>query len=156
MARQILSLITAALTLWGMWLAGNKRSAGWIVGLVNQVFWLTTIIAFGVWGLLPLTGALTVVYSRNLLKWRREENVFDQSAEDRNLDRIGKQALQIKVLVEQRDEANKLLDQTIEVLRDVDTKWYAPADYAAWDWWEERAKPLLDNLEAREKNHGSA
>jgi hypothetical protein len=68
MARQMLSLITAVLTLWGMWLAGNKRSAGWIVGLVNQVFWLATIIAFGVWGLLPLTVALTVVYSRNLLK----------------------------------------------------------------------------------------
>jgi uncharacterized membrane protein YesL len=76
MARQMLSLITAVLTRWGMWLAGNKRSAGWIVGLVNQVFWLATIIAFGVWGLLPLTGALTVVYSRNLLKWRREEKAL--------------------------------------------------------------------------------
>jgi uncharacterized Tic20 family protein len=92
MARQMLSLVTAALTLWGMWLAGNKRSAGWIVGLVNQIFWLATIVAFGVWGLLPLTVALTVVYTRNLLKWRRDD----------------------------------------------------------------KAKPLLDNLKAREKNHGSA
>jgi uncharacterized Tic20 family protein len=73
MARQMLSLVTAALTLWGMWLAGNKRSAGWIVGLVNQAFWLATIVVFEVWGLLPLTAALVVVYSRNLLKWRRED-----------------------------------------------------------------------------------
>lgn len=71
--RQILPLLLSAITIYGMWLAGEKRSAGWAVGLANQVPWLAFIIVFEAWGLLPLTVALIVTYSRNLLRWRAEE-----------------------------------------------------------------------------------
>ena len=71
--RQAIALLTSCFTLWGMWLAGNKRSLGWAVGLGNQALWIVFIVAFGAWGLLPLSLALIVTYTRNLIRWRREE-----------------------------------------------------------------------------------
>lgn len=68
-----LSLATSAMTLWGMWLAGSKDWRGWAVGLANQALWLAFIVAFAAWGLLPLSFALIVIYSRNLIAWRRED-----------------------------------------------------------------------------------
>lgn len=71
-AKQVISLLTSAVTLLGMWVTGNKRASGWLIGLGNQALWLTFIVAFQAWGLLPLSATLIVVYSRNWLKWRRE------------------------------------------------------------------------------------
>ena len=56
-----------------MWLLAQKKSAGWIVGLVNQVLWVTFAIVYAAWGLLPLTVALIFVYTKGLIKWRAEE-----------------------------------------------------------------------------------
>ena len=69
---QLIPFATGTLTLVAMWLAGSKRTAAWVVGLANQFFWALTIIVFGVWGLAPLTAALTVIYARNLIRWRVE------------------------------------------------------------------------------------
>lgn len=74
MTRQLLSLATSAITLYGMWLAGNKDHRGWTVGLWNQAVWFAFIVAFGAWGLLPLNAALVVVYTRNLRAWRVERS----------------------------------------------------------------------------------
>lgn len=71
--RQVLPLLLSAVTIYGMWLAGNKRSLGWVIGLANQVPWLAFIVVFEAWGLLPLTVALIITYTRNLLRWRAEE-----------------------------------------------------------------------------------
>jgi hypothetical protein len=71
--RQVISLATSCGTLLGMWLAGNKRPSAWLVGLGNQALWIATIVLFSVWGLLPLSLALIVVYSRNYLRWRHED-----------------------------------------------------------------------------------
>lgn len=71
--RQLVPLVTSLVTLWGIYEAGNKRSRGWLIGLANQGLWLVFIISFEAWGLLPLTVALTGMYSRNLLRWRAEE-----------------------------------------------------------------------------------
>lgn len=73
MIRTLIPWATSAGTLLGMWLLGQKRSIGWIVGLVNQVLWITFAVMFEAWGLLPLTCALVVIYSRNLARWRRED-----------------------------------------------------------------------------------
>lgn len=61
----LLSVITA----YTMLLAGNKRAGAWLVGLFNQVLWLTWIIVSGTWGLLPMTGVMIIVYIRNYIKW---------------------------------------------------------------------------------------
>lgn len=70
--RQLLPLATSVVTLIGMWMVGNKNPLGWLVGLGNQTLWGWFIVAFHAWGLLPLSCALSVVYSRNLLRWRRD------------------------------------------------------------------------------------
>ena len=64
----LLSLNTIAL----MWLVGNRSTFGWALGLVGQALWFVFIFTWDVWGLLPLAVVLTVVYGRNLVKWRRE------------------------------------------------------------------------------------
>lgn len=69
---QLIPFLTGVLTLVAMWLAGSKRTAAWWVGLANQGLWAATIVVFGVWGLAPLTAALTVIYVRNLVRWRGE------------------------------------------------------------------------------------
>jgi len=55
-----------------MWVVGNRSWKGWAIGLGNQALWLVFIFAFQAWGLLPLSLALIVTYSRNLIRWRRE------------------------------------------------------------------------------------
>lgn len=62
----LLSLIT----IYTMFLAGDRRSYTWAVGLVNQALWLVWIIASEAWGLVPMNLALWVVYARNHWKWR--------------------------------------------------------------------------------------
>lgn len=73
--RQIIPFITGLLTIAGMWRAGSKKTDAWIIGLINQGFWALTIFVFGVWGLLPLTTSLTIIYARNLIRWRKEEQL---------------------------------------------------------------------------------
>lgn len=72
MIRQLLALATGAVTLYGMWAAGSHRWWAWLVGLGNQLLWISFIVMFAAWGLLPLSLALVAVYGRNALKWRSE------------------------------------------------------------------------------------
>lgn len=70
--KQAIALLTSAGTLIHMWQAGRKWRWTWLVGLANQAVWLAFIVAFGAWGLLPLSAALIVVYTRNHVLWGRE------------------------------------------------------------------------------------
>ena len=73
--RQLLPLALSVNTVAVMWLAGSKRALGWLLGLIGQAGWLAFVILFQAWGLLPLVLALTVVYTRNLLRWKAESEV---------------------------------------------------------------------------------
>ncbi len=90
--RQLLPLVTGLVTIAGMWLAGSKKSAAWILGLANQALWLAFIVVFAAWGLLPLNFALVIVYSRNLMKWRREDDLSGHGSE-----LLGRMSLRIGV-----------------------------------------------------------
>jgi hypothetical protein len=70
--RQLIPLALSVNTVTLMWLVGNKSVLGWVLGLLGQVGWFTFVIVFEAWGLLPLAVALTAVYARNLMRWRRE------------------------------------------------------------------------------------
>lgn len=70
---QALALITGLMTLLSMWLAGLKRKEAWVVGLLNQVFWVAFIVIFETWGLIPLTIALIFLFTRNYLLWEKEQ-----------------------------------------------------------------------------------
>jgi hypothetical protein len=69
---QILPWVMSAVTLYGVYLAGNKTVTAWWLGLGNQVLWLAFIIHNEAWGLLPMLAGMVVLYSRNILKWSRE------------------------------------------------------------------------------------
>ena len=64
--------LLSAITIYTMFLAGNKSGKTWLIGLANQLLWLLWIIASASWGLLPMNIALWIVYGRNHLKWTRE------------------------------------------------------------------------------------
>jgi hypothetical protein len=72
LTQKVLPWILSGITIYTMFLAGNKNNNAWLIGLANQLLWLTWIIAIGAWGLLPMNIALWVVYTRNHLKWKRE------------------------------------------------------------------------------------
>lgn len=72
MLNLLISLVTGAVTLVGMWGAGSLKPWAWKLNLANQVLWFIFIVAFGAWGLLPLNVALVVTYTRNHLRWKRE------------------------------------------------------------------------------------
>lgn len=57
----------------GLYLAGQKRAIGWAVGLAMQVLWVAYAIATDQLGFLVSAGAYGSVYTRNLVRWRREE-----------------------------------------------------------------------------------
>lgn len=69
--RDYLPYALSAITIWTMFLAGNKSGHTWLIGLVNQALWLLWIVASESWGLLPMNIALWVVYARNHLKWKK-------------------------------------------------------------------------------------
>jgi hypothetical protein len=70
--RQLLPLALSVNTVAVMWLAGSHRALGWLLGLIGQAGWALFIVIFEAWGLVPLCLVLTIVYTRNLTKWRRE------------------------------------------------------------------------------------
>lgn len=71
--KQLIPLLLSANTLTLTWLVGNRRTSGWVLGCIGQVMWFVFIFTWQVWGLLPLAIGLTIVYGRNLIRWRREQ-----------------------------------------------------------------------------------
>ena len=66
--------LMSAMTIWMTLLAGNNNKHAWAVGLVNQIFWVTWIVASKTWGLIPMSIALGIVYARNHFKWNPTED----------------------------------------------------------------------------------
>lgn len=67
----LLQLVTSSLTVLSVWMAGNKDMRFNYLGLFNQLLWAMVILTTGTYGIFPLTGAMTYVYSRNIYKWKK-------------------------------------------------------------------------------------
>jgi len=65
--------LLSGLAIVSLWLVGNKNYWGFIVGLVTQVFWFYYAFTTEQFGLVPGVIIYTVVYARNLWKWKEEE-----------------------------------------------------------------------------------
>lgn len=65
----ILPYVISVVTVYSMWLAGNKDFAAWPIAIVNQALWLFWIVLSGTWGLLPMNIALWIIFYRNYRKW---------------------------------------------------------------------------------------
>lgn len=64
--------LLSAITIYTMFLAGDRKKYTWLIGLGNQALWLVWIVASAAWGLLPMNIALWIVYTRNHFKWAQE------------------------------------------------------------------------------------
>ena len=58
-----------------LWLTGNKRIEGWIVGILCQVLWFMYIFSTKEWGLMPLNIASWFIVVRNAMKSKKEEEI---------------------------------------------------------------------------------
>ena len=63
--------IMSGITIFTMWFAGDKKKLAWKLGLINQALWLYFIYDKQSWGLLPMTIAMIIIYTRNLYKWSK-------------------------------------------------------------------------------------
>lgn len=68
--KTLLPYLISFITIYSMFLIGNKNILGWWIGIANQVLWLVFILWYKSYGLLPLTILIVVVYTRNLITWR--------------------------------------------------------------------------------------
>lgn len=59
-------------TVLNMWLIGNKTVWAWYSAITSQAAWLYFDYLVGAYGLMPLAVVLTVIYVRNIRKWRKE------------------------------------------------------------------------------------
>lgn len=62
----------AAVGILGIYLAGKKMKAGWMVGILAQVLWLAYAVATRQWGFLVTAIAYASIYLKNYLAWWRE------------------------------------------------------------------------------------
>lgn len=53
---------------------GNHKKDAWAIMFGNQMLWFVWIYFSGVYGLLPLTIAFTVVAIQNHYKWNKKSN----------------------------------------------------------------------------------
>ena len=68
----LLSWALFGFTAANMWLLGNKRREGFIVGIVSQPVWLVFDWHVGAYGLMPLALILGGLYLRGYVKWGRD------------------------------------------------------------------------------------
>lgn len=78
--KEYLPWLLSAITIYMTVLAGNKHPKAWLIGLSNQGLWFLWTISAAAWGLLPMNIALTVLYARNHLKWKKQ-NLLEASGQ---------------------------------------------------------------------------
>jgi hypothetical protein len=64
------SYVLAAIGITGLWLAGRRMRAGWMVGLIAQGLWIAYGIVTRQWGFLITALAYGYVYLRNWKTWK--------------------------------------------------------------------------------------
>jgi nicotinamide riboside transporter PnuC len=70
------SVLLTAVGVLGIWLAGQRNSWGWAVGLGAQVLWIAYAVATRQWGFIGSAAAYGFVYARALYRWRRDERAM--------------------------------------------------------------------------------
>lgn len=73
-----LSIVLAAASCSGLVLAGRGRWQGWAVGLATQPVWAWFAIVTKSYGLLLVGVMYTTVYTKNLIKWRKEAAIVQR------------------------------------------------------------------------------
>lgn len=56
-----------------MYLVGNLWKYSWLYGIVMQGIWLIWVFVSKQYGFLPLNVALIIIYTRNHMRWMKQE-----------------------------------------------------------------------------------
>ncbi|MFI7074921.1 hypothetical protein [Micromonospora sediminicola] len=64
------SWIAAAASITGLWISGHNPRIGWVYGIASQAVWVTYGVATAQPGMIALSVAFVVIYSRNIYRWR--------------------------------------------------------------------------------------
>lgn len=67
---QYMPWLLSLLSVYMIKLAGDGHKKTWLLGLFNQLLWVTWILASKSYGLLPMNAALWYMYIRNHIKWK--------------------------------------------------------------------------------------
>jgi hypothetical protein len=54
----------------GLWISGHSPRAGWTYGIASQAVWVAYGLTTHQHGLVALSAAMTIIYIRNLRRWR--------------------------------------------------------------------------------------
>lgn len=63
--------IMSVLTLFSMYLAGNRSNQAWSLSLFNQLLWLIYITGTMQWGLIPMNVGMWFISYRNYKLWKK-------------------------------------------------------------------------------------
>lgn len=71
MAPQWWSWLLTTIGVAGLWLAGSKKSLGWMIGILAQALWIAYALSTKQYGFLVSAVCYGAVYFRNWRRWRR-------------------------------------------------------------------------------------
>lgn len=72
------SWVLAAFGLTGIWLAGRKKRAGWLIGVLTQLLWITYGVTTRQWGFIVTALAYAAMYLNNWHAWRAPKQLEGQ------------------------------------------------------------------------------
>lgn len=75
------SVVLTAMGLTTVYLAGQRRTSAWVVGLTTQLAWASYAVATEQWGFLASVACYGAIYLRNLLAWRRADALTPPTAD---------------------------------------------------------------------------
>lgn len=64
------SWLAAGVSILGLWISGLNPRTGWIYGLAAQAVWVCYGLVTDQPGMIALSVAFVVIYSRNLRRWK--------------------------------------------------------------------------------------
>jgi hypothetical protein len=70
MSASVWSWLAALVSIAGLWLSGHNPKIGWLYGIVSQGVWATYGLTTHQPGMIALSAAFVVIYTRNLRRWR--------------------------------------------------------------------------------------
>lgn len=70
---ELWSYALAAVGLTGLYLTGNMKRVGFLVGLGAQVLWIAYAIATRQWGFIATAVVYGGMYYRNWIRWKKTE-----------------------------------------------------------------------------------
>lgn len=69
----IIQFLAASLLLSGLWIMGNKKLLGVLLVIIAEIFTTIVGIMYGTWSIVVIGVCLTIIQSRNFIKWKKEK-----------------------------------------------------------------------------------